>query len=310
MTGRFIASAILATLCLNGLVEPVFSQAEPTKMVPPPQVIPTLPPTVPNASIPANQPPDSHLDLLAWDAVQKDQTTELGQLTADFIFKVSNPSETPVEITDVLTSCGCTVAKLPSKPWLLVPHTNGEIAVSVNLAGKVGVFTKTITVLSSNDKKILIVQVHMPTATTPDMVRLQNQQLALTDPQRIFKGDCAECHVKPAVGLMGKALYIKACAICHEASPRATMVTDLHNLTHPADFAYWKTVIANGKPPTSMAAFSIEHGGFLTDEQIDSLAKTLTQSFPYRGAVAQAPAASGNPATQVQMIGTPPPANN
>jgi len=193
----------------------------------------------------------------------------------------------------------------------LAPHTNGQIAVSVNLAGKVGLFSKSITVLSSNEQKVLIVQVHMP--ENPGMTRLQNQDLAKADPQRVFKGDCAECHFKPTIGLTGKALYVKACGICHEAAPRATMVTDLHNMTHPTDYAYWKVIIANGngKPLSAMPAFAVEHGGPLSDAQIDALAKTLIQSFPYRGGVAQATAADPNPAAQIQypMMGTPPPHN-
>jgi mono/diheme cytochrome c family protein len=316
MTGKLISTIVLASLCLNGMVRPAIGQAVlppppiAQRMAPPMQIIQPIAPPVATAPVPAGQPQPNPLDLLVWDALQKDQTTEPGQLTADFIFKVSNPSETPVEITDVRTSCGCTVAKLPSKPWVLVPHTNGEIAVSVNLAGKAGVFTKTITVLSSNEQKVLIVQVHMP--ENPAITRMQNQQLAAADPQRVFKGDCAECHFKPTAGLMGKALYVKACGICHEAQPRATMVTDLHNMTHPTDYAYWKVIIANGngKPLSAMPAFAVEHGGPLSDAQIDSLAKTLTQSFPFRGAATEAAAATPIPVNQYQMMGTPPPTHN
>lgn len=218
------------------------------------------------------------LDLLVWDAVLKEQSPLPGQATADFIFSVTNPSESEVIIDRVQTSCGCTVAKLPSQPWILAPHTNGQLAVSVNLANKSGTLFKTITVISTNSQKILTVKVMLP--ESPAMVRSRNQQMALADQQAVFKGDCAKCHVEPAVGLMGKELYVKSCGICHEAKPRATMVPDLAMLSHPTDYAFWKQIIAEGKPKTLMPAFAAEHGGPLTIEQIESLAKVLTKAFP------------------------------
>jgi mono/diheme cytochrome c family protein len=316
MLGKVIFALVFGSVALNGLVYTAFSQpvipapAGPRRMAPPQQIGQSIPAPAAIAAVPPSQSQPNPLDLLVWDSVQKEQTTIPGQATADYIFKVSNPSETPVKITDALGSCSCTVAQLPSKPWILSPHTNTQLGVSVNLAGKSGTVVKTVTVRSGAYSKMLIVTVHIP--ESPEMTRQQNQQLARVDPQRVFQGDCAECHAKPAAGLMGKALYVKACGICHEAQPRATMVTDLHNINHPTDFAYWKTVIANGKPPTAMPAFALEHGGPLSDAQIDSLAKTLTQSFPYRASIAQAPMVNPKTANpvQFQMMGTPPVPHN
>jgi hypothetical protein len=75
-------------------------------------------------------------------------------------------------------------------------------------------------------------------------------------------------------------LYAVACGICHEANPRATMVTNLRALNHPTDYNYWQMMIALGKPGSLMPAFSTDQGGPLTGEQIESLAKTLTETFP------------------------------
>src|SRR4051794_21294143 len=61
-------------------------------------------------------------DLLAWDAVMKEQETKPEQAKADFFFSVTNVSASDVVIERVQTSCGCTVAKLPSQPWILAPH--------------------------------------------------------------------------------------------------------------------------------------------------------------------------------------------
>src|SRR5258708_2434968 len=89
-------------------------------------------------------------ELLAWDAVLKEQETKAAQTSADFFFSVTNISASDVVIDRVQTSCGCTVAKLPSQPWILTPHADGKINVSVDLHGKSGTFFKTITVFSTN----------------------------------------------------------------------------------------------------------------------------------------------------------------
>jgi hypothetical protein len=246
------------------------------------------------------------LQLLVWDSLLKEQTPLPGQATANFVFNVTNSSDETVVITDVHTSCGCTVAKLPSKPWPLGPHTNGSIDVSVNLAGKFGTFFKTITVYATNDQKILTIKVTMP--ENPAMMRVRNQQISMGDATAIFRGDCAKCHVEPAKGKMGKALYMAACAICHDANPRATMVSDLHNLKHPTDLAFWKDILTNGKPRTMMPPFSDQHGGPLTAEQIDSLAKVLNEAFPSMASQSSITPLQHFPAPPPQFAPVPPPA--
>ena len=208
----------------------------------------------------------------------------VGQATADFVFNVSNPTEKSVVIERVQTSCGCTVAKLPSQPWVSTPHTNGQINVTVNLAGKSGTIWKTITVYSTNNvQKVLSVKVNLP--DNPEAMRLRNQAMmsASGDPQIIFKNaECAKCHVDKSRGLMGKALYKEACGICHEAEHRATMVPDLHALKQ-GGYDYWKQIITYGKPKTMMPGFSVKAGGPLSDEQVESLAKVLTVAFTPEG---------------------------
>lgn len=250
--------------------------APPTPQQAPPPATSFPPgPITPTAQVAPPKPP--LLDSLQWDSILKEQTPEPGQLTAEFSFKVTNPLEVPVQIDRVQTSCGCTVAKLPSTPWILAPHTNGVLSVTVNLAGKSGTFFKTITVYSTNAQKMLTIKLSLP--ESPAMVRARNQQMAMADPQMVFKGACAECHAKKAEGLTGKELYKEACGICHDAKPRATMVADLAHLNHPTDYAFWKGIITDGKPKTLMPAFGAQHGGPLTDEQIESLAKVLTAAY-------------------------------
>jgi hypothetical protein len=61
--------------------------------------------------------------------------------TATFMFK--NTSEAPVVITNVRSSCGCTVAKYTKEP--VKPGEEGEVSATYN-AARVGAFTKTVTV--------------------------------------------------------------------------------------------------------------------------------------------------------------------
>jgi Protein of unknown function (DUF1573) len=62
-------------------------------------------------------------------------------------YKFKNKGTMPLEIIAVNVSCGCTVAEKPEKPIGI--GKDGEIKVSFNSAGKVGINTKHVTVLSN-----------------------------------------------------------------------------------------------------------------------------------------------------------------
>ena len=225
----------------------------------------------------------SETKLLKWDAIEKELVVTNGQARATFFFAVTNISEdTEVVITAVKTSCGCTVAKMPSVPWILKPHEGGKIDVSVDLLGKSGVLLKQVSIVATNAEQTLNVKIHMP--DLPEAMRLKNLEMANADPQAIFKGDCARCHVAPARSKIGKELYVAACGICHESPQRATIVPDLHQLNHPADLTFWRGIIREGKPKTLMPGFAITHGGPLTEAQVESLAQVLAKVFPGRPA--------------------------
>jgi mono/diheme cytochrome c family protein len=220
---------------------------------------------------------------LVWEPEHLEVVPKLNEPTVEFSFGVTNTSDSEVVIDHVQPSCSCTVAKLPSEPWHLLPHTNGQVSVTVDLRGKAGQFDKHLTVFFANTEmppKVLNVTVRMPDRKP---MRDENMKLALADRQAVFKGDCAKCHAGPAKTVSGMELYHQVCGICHEAQPRATMVPDLRLInTHPTDYAFWKTMIANGKPGTLMPAFAVSQGGPLTDEQIDSLAKMIDAAYPIR----------------------------
>jgi cytochrome c553 len=255
--GQHLVPMILALLLVSGLmVLPVAGQIH----------------TPPSATDPKANP-------LVWDAMSKELTPKSGAETADFTFSVTNTSDSTVIVENAFGNCGCTTPKLPSKPWVLAPHTSGDMEVSVLLAGRSGDLFKNVTVNASNyPPQVLTLQVHLP--ADPGQMRAANVALATADRQAVFKGDCARCHVTPTAGKMSKDLFTAACGICHEAQPRATMVPDLRALNHSTDYNYWKVWIRDGKPGTLMPAFSNAQGGPLNDEQIESLATTLAKMIP------------------------------
>ncbi len=61
----------------------------------------------------------------------------------EYRFEFSNPGKTPLVISNVKTSCGCTIPEWPRKP--VKPGAKGEIKVAYDAASP-GVFLKTITV--------------------------------------------------------------------------------------------------------------------------------------------------------------------
>jgi mono/diheme cytochrome c family protein len=218
----------------------------------------------------------------------KDMEAKPGQMSADFFFSATNISTSDVVIDHVQTSCGCTVAKLPSQPWVLKPQDNGKINVTVDLRGKpVGTLFKTVTVFFTNQtSKPLTVKVNIP--DNPENARLRNQQRATADRQKVFKDDCAHCHADPTRGKTGKELFAAACGICHEAEHRASMVPDLHAMNHSTDRIYWKQWISTGKVGSAMPGFSVEQGGPLSAEQIDSLVDYLDSTIPHNPPAATA----------------------
>lgn len=62
-------------------------------------------------------------------------------------FKFKNTGDYPLVISDVTTSCGCTVSSYSKKP--VNPMSEGFLKITFNSAGKVGNQHKTITVYTN-----------------------------------------------------------------------------------------------------------------------------------------------------------------
>jgi mono/diheme cytochrome c family protein len=222
---------------------------------------------------------------LIWDSMIKATNIITGEKEAHFSFAFTNVSSTNVTILGVQPSCGCTTAQMPPLPWVVAPGTNGQIGIKVNIAATSGTLSKTITVGTDKDSEILTVKIVIvppPATAMPATNRLQNQIIAQSDRQAVFKGDCARCHTEAIEGKYGKQLYDSVCGVCHEAEHRAAMVPDLHTLTVPMDDQFWRTWISYGRQGSLMPAFAKTENGPLTDMQITTLVTYLKAVIPSR----------------------------
>src|SRR5208282_4104488 len=102
-------------------------------------------------------------------------------------------------------------------------------------AGKSGSLFKTVNVSTDKGSKTLTLRINIVPAPTHQMTEALPGTPPMTDAQRaagvaaaqadrqaVFKGDCAACHLKNVQGNYGQTLYAAACAICHDATPRAS----------------------------------------------------------------------------------------
>jgi len=86
-----------------------------------------------------------------------------GDKFAPFSFSFTNVSPRQVVIYDMETSCDCTVATMPSRPWTIPSGGTGTINASINLSNKTGVVTNYVIVETSQGNRLLNVK-----ATVPD----------------------------------------------------------------------------------------------------------------------------------------------
>ena len=237
------------------------------------------------------------LTNLVFDADTKTYDAKVGEESAAFIFKLTNSWTNEITVDRIETSCGCTVAKMPSYPWHIPSGGTGPVDALINLKGKgTGQITKLVTLYLSADTtyigtKILTLKVNVPAepvtgpASLTESERKAAMAKAKADPQEIFKNpSCAECHVKKGAEKLGEVLYVADCGICHDSPNRASFVPDLHKLKADTTPAYWKNIVANGKPNSLMPAFAETKGGPLNADQVHSLAEFLSRNYPNHAA--------------------------
>lgn len=239
--------------------------------------------------------------VLLWKTDVQEYHIKTGETNAHFVFSFTNASPSNVVVTAVRTSCGCTAVNMPALPWTVKKGETAEIGVDVDVRRKVGTLSKPVTVETSLGYKVLTTRVHIPHQVNGDpsqfpgtdaerkAERARNLALAAQDRQKVFKGECAVCHVEPTKGQMGATLFTAACAICHEGPNRASMVPDIaeNKSNIQRDKAYWTALITKGgKEGGLMPAFALEEGGPLSADQIRSLADFLVMKYPSTAAAA------------------------
>jgi hypothetical protein len=86
--------------------------------------------------------------IISFESQTIDYGTILQDSDGNRVFNFQNTGDAPLLITNVKTSCGCTVPSYSKDP--ILPGETGEIKINYNTK-KLGAFTKSITV-SSNTK--------------------------------------------------------------------------------------------------------------------------------------------------------------
>ena len=233
----------------------------------------------------ADSPPAG--PTLVFDAETKEYRASAEESNAVFTFYATNLWTNTIVIEGVYGSCHCTSATMPAEPWILAAGASGAITARVDLQYvEEGSVFKTLTLYTSVGVRELTLEVSVAPALLPagapqtEAERKAALAKAKEDARAIFKGDCATCHVDKGRGLPGRELYDAVCGICHDSPRRASFVPDLRALKHPADLDYWKKIISQGKPQTTMPGFAGAEGGPLTEMQVSSLAAYLNKAFP------------------------------
>lgn len=101
-------------------------------------------------------------NILDWDGTVQKHYKQPGEFTAKFTFALTNVSPEPVLIYDTSTTCECTVAKLPTRPWVVPSGGTGEIDASIDLRKKTLSVTNDIIVYTSKGNRRLTVEAIVP----------------------------------------------------------------------------------------------------------------------------------------------------
>jgi hypothetical protein len=136
---------------------------------------------------------------LAFDSLSKETTARAGDTNVLVSYMVTNVSTAAVTIHDATTSCGCSVVRLPAKPWTMKPGESGKVDVVTDVRGKRGVLVKTLLLQTSLGLRVATYQMTILEPLTA-AERAKSLEAAKVDRQAVFKGECVKCHAEPARG--------------------------------------------------------------------------------------------------------------
>ena len=221
----------------------------------------------------AYQPPRIVADATTKDAGWVEMETPL---TATF--HLTNQGGQPLSITGVDASCGCTDVSIT--PDTLEPGQTATLKAMVDTSLKLGDMLKTIDVMSNDPATPKLRLTLKATVQAPaSLAAHHGEGFTVSNPLKLFEGDCKTCHVDKGVGKSGQALFVADCGMCHGANGEGGVSPPVvfADYSDPAEVARLRRVITEGAPHNpSMPPFAQEHGGPLTEAQIDSLMQWLT----------------------------------
>lgn len=206
------------------------------------------------------------------------QTHDLGiipmEVPAKDTFKLSNVGGETLLIEKVEASCGCTATDLETNSLNPGESTNLQITLDTSL--KLGPVSKTIDVFSNDPKTPKLVLELKANVVVPEGKAAG--PIKVSDPLKLFHGDCKSCHVDRGIGKAGKDLFIADCGMCHGLNGEGGVSPPLIFLDYEQESTrdYVKRIISNGSlnSPT-MPPYAEEKGGPLSETQIESLVKFL-----------------------------------
>jgi len=174
---------------------------------------------------------------------------------------IRNNSESVITITNVETSCGCTVAEPKSR--VLAPGAFTELKVTIDSTVKQGDVKKSVHVTDSTGNVAkAVLKLHVT----------ENPHLA-REGRGLFDGKCAACHVDPVQGkVTGKAIYDAACLMCHGEEAKGAYAISLRGHDDETAMQY---LISHGTGSPQMPGFAKKQGGPLTQKQVFTLSKWL-----------------------------------
>jgi hypothetical protein len=91
----------------------------------------------------------------------KKEKHDFGKLSegvqAAYTFEFTNTGSTPVVISNVQPSCGCTTPEWTREP--IMPGKSGQVTASYNSTGRPGPFNKTITVVNNGAVSQIVLEI-------------------------------------------------------------------------------------------------------------------------------------------------------
>ena len=106
---------------------------------------------------------------LAWEKTEIELRPKPGEENAVAQFKYTNKGDKPIRITNVKSSCGCTVPALKKNE--VAPGESGEITATFNIGGRTGTQVKTVAVQTDDPSQPMTSLVLK--AVIPEMVQVQ-----------------------------------------------------------------------------------------------------------------------------------------